>query len=207
MATWRPIEPTWAAPPRLAIADEMWLAYRAHVDTGRPVYDGVVAAAAWVRGGRPAPVTERDEQPVTLGLAEVELLAAMVANEPSTRVNLPVDGIAADHGVSWREPVRVDPDYAGGAWRALRWLTGVPDQRAPLPVPVRNPDGTLVTADQLCEQAIAANPHRDWEAEQRVELRNWATTEVARSRSREALIVDTQRQLSDAIRARGPASA
>lgn len=207
MSSWQPTEPTWATPPPSEIADEMWLACAAHVDGDRPVFTGVMAATAWVRGGRSAPVTERGEQPVTRGLAEVEEWAALVAHEPSMRTNLPVDSIAADAGVSWREPLRVDADYARGAWRALRWILGMPDARPPLPVPLRNPDGTLVTADQLYEQTIAANPHRDWEPEQRLEARNWAAAEAARSRSREAMIVRVQRQLAGDVRAHGQASA
>lgn len=57
-----------------AIADEMWLAYAALVDRGLQWFAGIFATMAWVRvrGGRPAPVTEWDEQPVTSGLARVE---------------------------------------------------------------------------------------------------------------------------------------
>ncbi|MGH4022039.1 MAG: hypothetical protein ACRDT0_22945 [Pseudonocardiaceae bacterium] len=124
-------------------------------------------------------MTERDEQPVTRGLAQVELWAAVVAWEPLMRANLPVQAIGDEHGAPWREPLPVDADYARGAWRTLRWLTRVPGQGPPLPVPARNPDGTLVTAEQLYEQTIASNPHRCWEPEQCIELRHWAQAEAA----------------------------
>ena len=57
-------------------------------------------------------------------------------------------------------------------------LTVVADQGPRLPVPARNSDGTVVTADQIVERAVAAEPYRYRLPEQQIELRNWATVEA-----------------------------
>ena len=113
---WTPAEPEWAAPPQSEIADLMWLAYWLHAERGKPWSAGVFAATAWVRGGRPAPVTERVESPVTRELATAELWAAVVASEAGSGITRPpVEQTCADLGVRWCEPPRVDAEYALGA--------------------------------------------------------------------------------------------
>jgi len=201
---WTPAEPEWAAPPQSEIADLMWLAYWLHAERGKPWSAGVFAAAAWVRGGRAAPVTERVESPVTRELATAELWAAVVASEAGSGITRPpVEQTCADLGVRWCEPPPVDAEYAVGAWRALRWLLGVAGEECPLPVPGRNPDGSITTADQLYDRAVAADPYRYRVPERQNELRRWAAVEARRSWEREELIVDAQRQLTAQMRAHG----
>jgi hypothetical protein len=204
--TWTPTEPDWATPPQSEIADLMWLAYWLHAECGKPWSAGVFAAVAWVRGGRPAPVTERAEVSVTRELATAELWAAVVASEVGSGIpRPPVEQICAELGVRWCEPPSVDAEYALGAWRALRWLLGVAGEASPLPVPGRNPDGSIMTADQLYDRAVAADPHRYRLRERQIELRRWAAAETRRYREREELIVSTQRQLAAEMRAHGQA--
>ena len=205
--SWNPAEPECAAPSQSEIADLMWLAYWLHAERGKPWSAGVFAAVAWVRGGRPAPVTERAESPVTRELATAELWAAVVASEAGSGITRPpVEQTCADLGVRWCEPPPVDAEYAVGAWRALRWLLGVAGEECPLPVPGRNSDGSILTADQLYDRAVAADPHRYRVPERQIDLRRWAAAEAHRYREREELIVDAQRQLAAQLRARGQAT-
>jgi hypothetical protein len=204
---WALAVPEWVVPPHAEIADLMWVAYRLHAERGTQWSSGVLTAAAWVRGGSPAPVTQRGEVPVTRELATAELWAAVVASERGSAIpRPPVEQTCADLRVSWREPPEVDVDYAIGAWRTLRWLLGVASQRVPIPVPVRNPDGTILTAEQLFEQVVAADPYRYRLPEQQRELRQWAMTEARQYRQLEQLIVSTQRRLADELRAHGGVS-
>jgi len=201
---WTLAEPEWTAPPPTEIADLMWLAYWLHAERGKPWSAGVFAATAWVRGGRPAPVTERAESPVTRELATAELWAAVVASEVGSGITRPpVAQICADLGVCWCEPPRVDAEYAVGAWRALRWLLGVAGEASPLPVPGRNPDGSIMTADQLYDRSVAGDPYRYQVPERQIGLRRWAAVEARRYREREELIVGAQQQLAGELRARG----
>lgn len=89
--TWTPVEPDWAVPSPTEIADLHWLAHLAHRELGSARAGGVAAAVAWVPGGRVAPVTARDDTPVTPALAAVEMWAAEVAGTP----DLPAPPLAA----------------------------------------------------------------------------------------------------------------
>ncbi len=142
----------------------MWLAlgdYRFH--GGSPWSGGVAAAAGWAMGAGPAPVTKRPEAPLTLELVIAERWAAQVAGDEAP------DGLRGRRLGHWRrrlswswacsgDPLPVGFAFADGAWRALRWLTGVVGQEAPFAVPLRHPDASLVTSDDLYEQAVAAAP-------------------------------------------------
>ncbi|MQA13477.1 MAG: hypothetical protein GEV09_04675 [Pseudonocardiaceae bacterium] len=205
--SWAPARPEWVTPPQNEVADLMWVAYRLHAERGRPWSSGVLAATAWVRGGRAAPVTERDEWPVTRELAIAEMWAAVVASERDSGIpRPPVEQTCVDLGVGWREPPPVDAEYAIGAWRVLRWVLGVSGQQVPIPVPVRNPDGTILTADQLYEQVVAAEPDRYRVPERQVELRRWAAAQAQRYRQMEQLVTSTQRQVAADLSAHGQPS-
>ncbi len=142
-------------------------------------------------------MTKRPESPLTLGLVTAERWAAQVAGDeapdrakgPSSRP-LAQDALV-DLGVEWRDPLPVSFAYADGAWRALRWMTGVAGQEAPFAVPLRHPDASLVTADDLYEQAVAAAPWRYRLPEQRIELRNRVDSEARRSRALAQQVEDT----------------
>ncbi len=168
--TWTPVEPAWAAPSRREIDDLHWLAYRARRELGKPWCSGISRTLAWARGGRAAPITGRDDAPVTRELATAEMWAANAASTPDLPPP-PLEEISSRLGVVHVAPQPVDADLADGAWRALRWLLGEHDQRPPLPLPVRHDDGTTPTADELYEVAFAAAPDQFRLPEQRAELR------------------------------------
>ena len=188
----------WAAQHRAAIAELMWLALRDHQVGGGSAWSGGVAAAAgWAMGVGPAPVTRRTETPLTLALVIAERWAAHVAGDeavdrPEGRSSRPVAQAAvAELGVPWRDPLPVTFAHADGAWRALRWMTGVPGQETPFAVPLRHPDGTLMTAEDLYEQAVAAAPWRYRLPEERIELRNLVDRDARQSRVLADQVVDT----------------
>lgn len=194
----RAVEPDWwASPPQSEITDALWLVYRLYVDQGLEQANGIGAALTWVRGHRPAPITQRVEAPVTAGLAEVEMWAAAVAADDGTTIVAPVRELWARTGVAWRRPpLGLDHGYAVGVYSALRWLTGPPDAQRPVPVPVRNPDGTVMSADDIYRQTVTASPELFRRPEQRAELREWAAAQARNYQAWDAVIVDTRRRMT-----------
>jgi len=91
MTTWRAVTPDWVPVPA-ALADLHVLAHRGYLDTWSTWHDGMAVTAAWLRGGRSAPVTFREEQSVTWALADAEKWAAVHAHGlldgPSPRTRL-----------------------------------------------------------------------------------------------------------------------
>lgn len=191
--TWNARTPRWVKPTADEVDDFHWLGYRVHTEAGPEWVSGAVTAAAWVRGGRTAPVTERDEQPVTAALAEAELWAAVAAGPAGD--GLPLTSIYTRLGVTPWPTQPVSRQWAEGAWRALRWLLGLQGQGPPLPLPVRNPDGTTPTRDELYAAQMALQPWRYSQPEQQQALRTRLHTDVRRSIELIALIDDTKRNL------------
>ena len=68
---------TWAIPLLGQVSDLHWLAYRLCTDDGNSCAGGIAATLGWVQGNCGGPITERDEQPVTLALAHAETWAAL----------------------------------------------------------------------------------------------------------------------------------
>lgn len=191
------MELTWAAPPLRQVVDLHWLAYRKHEDQGSEWAGGVAATMAWVSRGRAAPVTERDERPVTRALAVAEMWAATAAATPHMPPP-PVASICADLGVVYVPAVDVHPEWADGVWRALRWLLGEHGQASPMPLPVRHADGSTPTEDELYDLTFAASPVSFREPEQRAELRRRVRVNAARYRQLADLIEETKRRLAAA---------
>lgn len=191
--TWTPTEPDWASPSRTEIADLHWLAYRAQLEMDSPWAAGVAAAVSWVRGGRVAPVTERDDTPVTKALAEAEMWAAVVALGDGPPP--PVEGISARLGVPYRAPCTTNPDWAQGVWRALRWLTGTGGQVSPIALPVRHTGGSVPTADELFDLAVAVAPQAFRQPEERIALRDRVEANARRYRELADLVEDTKRRV------------
>ena len=178
---WVAVTPAWVVPSPREVDDAHWLAFPEYADRGLVVAGGVGAALAWVRGGRVGPVTGRDEQPVTVMLARAEMWAATAAERPG-RTPPPLERICADLGVAFWPPGEVDTRWATGVRATLRWLLGTPGQQAPAELPVRRPDGTTPTADELYEVAVAATPFLFELPEQRVALRSRVEANARRYR-------------------------
>ncbi|MGH3751958.1 MAG: hypothetical protein ACRDRP_04545 [Pseudonocardiaceae bacterium] len=175
--TWTPHTPDWVAPSVSQIADEHWLAYSMLMTTRLPWAAGVAAAVAWVRGGRVGPITYRDEQPVTRDLADAECWAAAAARDPFG--TLPLNTIYTQLRVTPADPKPgLDVNYSVGAWRALRWLLGIEDQDAPLPVPRRHDDGRVFTGDDVYAE-ITRGDDSHLSPERRQEIRQYASLQAA----------------------------
>lgn len=199
---------TWAARPRAAIVELMWLGLRDYrFETGSLWSAGVAAAAGWAVGQRAGPVTDRQDVPLTRELVTAELWAANLAIDqapdgPRVRGGRPVALAAVVKlGVEWREPLPVRFVYADGVWRALRWLLGVEGQDAPFEVPLRRPDGSLVSADDLYAMDLAEAPWRYRFPEQRNALRDRAQADARRYRELAERVEDT----IERVRAGSPA--
>lgn len=183
--------PVWVAPPAHEVADLWWLAHRDWTERRSPWTGGVIAAVEWVIGTGCGPVTAREERPVTRNLAIAEFCAAAVV----IRGSGPLESECRRLGVTYREPLRWGSDFAVGAWRTLGWLTDPkPTRCCPLPVPLRNRDGSVPTADQLYDQAIAADPDSYTTREQRVELRDTAVKAEDDFRWLAARVEETRRR-------------
>lgn len=178
---WVAVTPEWVVPSPREVDDAHWLAFQEYAERGLMAAGGVGAALAWVRGGRSAPVTGRDERPVTEVLARAEMWAATAAERPG-RTPPPLERICADLGVAFWPPGKVDTRWATGVRATLRWLVGAQGQQAPAELPVRRLDGRTPTADELYEMAMAATPLLFELPEQRVALRGRVEGDARRYR-------------------------
>lgn len=186
----------WIVPSVGQVSDVHWIAYRVATDRGSGCAGGMIAALSWVAGDRVGPVTERDEQPVTEALARAETWAALRVDDEFTDDPEPS---LRERCARWAVPywpVRVsDCEWANGVWRTLQWLNGTGAAKPPVTLPVRNPDGTVPTVDELVKAEIVASPHRSWHLpELQVEARHRASVTVAQSRDLIALIEETRRR-------------
>lgn len=167
---WSAVTPAWVVASSREVEDAHWLAIDEYAERGSVAAGGVGAALAWVSGGRVGPVTGREEQPVTESLARAEMWAATAAERPG-RAPPPLERICADLGVAFRQPTEVDSRWATGVRATLRWLLRIANQQAPAELPVRRTDGTIPTAGELYELAVAATPFLFELPEQRSALR------------------------------------
>lgn len=151
--------PGWIRPPVEQVLDGYRLAtaYRAGSGRDDKFHAGVAAALGWVLGASSAPVTG-DEVPATAEAAEVEFDAAG----------------EVEVGLSPRGAV-ISADAAQGVRRTLAWLLGR-DRRPPIDLPRR----PIPTAEQLYEEALAAQPRRSWLPEERNAARLASVREAAR---------------------------
>ncbi len=186
-----PVEPSWAAPEIAQVADLMWLAYGSWARSGSQRSAAVMATAAWVRGGRPAPVTERTDAPVTRAHAEAELWATFEVTTPP----FPAESMCAARGVDYRPPVVFDHVWAVGAAATLRWLLGMSDP-SPMPLPQRRSDGSVVSAEELYERALRARPWWEPLPEERRDLRLRCAADAARGQRLDDEIRRIQRDLA-----------
>lgn len=178
---WVAVIPEWVVPSLREVDDAHWLAFQEYADRGSAAAGGVGAALAWVRGGRAGPVTSRGERPVTEALSWAEVWAATAAERPG-RTPPPLERICADLGVAFWPPSEVDTRWATGVRATLRWLLGAPGQQAPTELPVRRPDGSTPTAEELYEAAMVTTPFLFELPEQRVALRSRVEANARRYR-------------------------
>lgn len=186
----------WVVPPARQVNDLHWLAYRLFTDQGQSGAGGIAATLGWIHGDRVGPITERDEQPVTRALVHAEIWAAFRVDDEFTDDPEPsLRSTCERWGVVYWPVVATDPRWANGVWRTLHWLVETVKVKPPVTLPVRNPDGTVPTVDELVKAEMAASPHRSWQLpELRLEARHRACATVAQSRELVALIDDTRRR-------------
>jgi hypothetical protein len=84
------------------------------------------------------------------------------------------------------QPVTDNKGWLNGVSFTLGLLLGA-HLELPIELPRRNPDGTVVTAEQLYQEERAA-PYRSWLPEQRAAARDRAETTAARYRRLNELI-------------------
>lgn len=184
----------WIVPSVSQVSDLHWITYRVATDRGSSCAGGMTAALGWVAGDRAGPITERAEQPVTEALARAETWAALRVDDEFTNDPEPsLRAVCTQRAVPYW-PVRVvDCGWANGVWRTLHWLTGTGEAKSPVTLPVRSPDGTVPTVDELVKAEMEASPHRSWHIpELRVEARHRASATVAQSWDLIALIDETR---------------
>ncbi|GAA3435624.1 hypothetical protein GCM10018954_052310 [Kutzneria kofuensis] len=184
--------PEWVKPTKAQVDDLHWLSYRVFREQDTPATAGIVATLAWVRGGRPAPITERDTQPVSAGAAQFEQWAAVAVMDPDGPCP-PLELLAAQSGVPYLPPQATNPKWAHSTWRTLLWLAGATNAASPIPVPRRHPDGTALTEDDFLRELLA-DPRCSL-PEARAQARIDAAAHAQRNRGLVALIDQTQREL------------
>ena len=196
------VSPDWvSAENAFALDDLLVLAFGLLVDgEGTDWHRGVALTAAWVRGypGGRGPVTLRDEQPVTRPLANAERWAAVWVDTDGPRLSLRDD--AERFGVAYWEPVVTSRLWARGAEAVLRWLLAKPleRRRPPMPVPERNAEGAVATAEELYERERAA-PRAWWGPEERRAARTRAEVAEIRSQRLAALVEDSLRRAAVSV--------
>ena len=148
----------WVRPSAVQVEDLQWLAHRRRVETDGIESDAaaaVVATVMWVWGRIPGPVTGRLEQPVTRAVAVAEWWAAAAASDGGATSERQRRGVCAELDVAYWPPEydRVGLEEGYAIYQTLSWLLGTLDgwergRRPPLPIPVRNADGSLAPDDQ-----------------------------------------------------------
>ncbi|MBV9651720.1 MAG: hypothetical protein JO296_16510 [Pseudonocardiales bacterium] len=151
---WTARVPSWVVPAPMAVRDMTLLAAHLYRDKPNDAIHGVTAALAWILGDAYGPITGRTEQPVTRNLAQAEETASAIAFGPifdlgSDYARLGVANVPArPHSTSYCRTVS----------RTLWWLRGKEDIKPPMTVPVRDDHGRPLTARELYDRRVAADP-------------------------------------------------
>ena len=152
--------PSWLVPPGFAFRDMIALALYSMREGWEAEYcTGLVAAAGWVQGQYPAPVTSDmsgngpDPNVWNVRVVEAESWAAGAAGDPDG--GLDMTEVCRVLDVPLRVPLRVPTNFAAGVYAGLRWMLGM-DQAPPLPLPWRGPDGMPASASYIYAQLLAA---------------------------------------------------
>jgi hypothetical protein len=165
-----PAVPAWVVVPPVQVDDLYWLAYAMYEGRAAAGLAGIGSAVTWVRSGQgPAPVTGRADTPVTRGLAQAEMWAAIAAygsDDPPA----PPGALRGVFGVPYLSPLRVDRILASGVLQTLAWMLGEKGQDPPLMLPFRDATGCPLTVGQLSARLMRVAPGRYEGPEQRREL-------------------------------------
>ncbi|MCA1695675.1 MAG: hypothetical protein LC749_13625, partial [Actinobacteria bacterium] len=157
------LTPSWVVPPASQISDLHWLGYRRYADTGLAWPAGVCASLEWVLSERNAPITERNERPVSDGVAKAEMWAATAVDRDGVKPSL--ESICANLDVAYFPAVILNRTWARSVCMALRWMLGgggFAEAKPPLELPTRHADGSIASADELYAQAMGAHPDHNW---------------------------------------------
>jgi hypothetical protein len=134
--------PGWLAPAPASVRDLSCLALRLVVEQQWREAAGMVAAAGWLHGPLPGPVTGRTDGPGAREVALCELCTAESLVDDG-HAPPPVGEVHRMLGVVFWPALPVDAGYARGVWLTLRWALGVAS-REPLDLPIRDAGGQLV---------------------------------------------------------------
>lgn len=131
-------------------------------------------------------------------MAKAEMWAASAASASDNGALL-LEKRCAELGVAYWPLLSPDPKWVHGVWCLLRWLLGESDAHGrtdpPMQLPVRGECGAVLTAHELYDAAIAADPYARWGPEERRALRLQTEAEAFRSRRLGALIEETKLSL------------
>ena len=152
--------PSWLVPPVSAFRDLVALSlFNMRQGWEAEYCTGIMAAAGWVQGQYPAPVTSDmtgngpDPDVLDPYTVEAESWAAGLAGDPDG--GLDMTEVCRVLDVPLRIPLQVPPGYAAGVYAGLRWMLGM-DRKPPMPLPWRGPDGLPANACYIYAQLLAA---------------------------------------------------
>lgn len=187
-----PAVPAWVVVPPIQVDDLYWLAYAMYERRAAPGLAGIGSAVTWVRSGIGlAPVTGRADTPVTRGLAQAEMWAAIAAYGSDDPPAPPPGALFDVFGVPYLQPLRVDRVLASGVLHTLAWMLGEKGQDPPLMIPFRDSTGWLLTVGELSARLIRVAPSRYERPEQRRELERLGS----QSQETAELIADTKHRV------------
>ncbi|MGH3777966.1 MAG: hypothetical protein ACRDRR_19910 [Pseudonocardiaceae bacterium] len=160
--------PRWVVPSGKEADDLFLVAHQMVTDVGSLWAQGITTTLLWVRGGiLEAPISGRQERPVSHRVALVESYMAqgMLTSPASLRGMKDVsEGLGVEYLIP---PFAMSHRYALGVYQTLEWLMSLsPENRPvlktpppPLPIPLRERDGSTPTAGELFSRKIAAEPY------------------------------------------------
>ena len=185
------IIPSWVVRSEWQVIDAHYIAYAFAQPGAGARYRPVAASIDWVTGVEDAlaPMTLRElEATGCAATAEMMLAQAVACGDRG----LP-DSLWEKLGLTPEEPWRFDALWSEMVAVTLRWLLEDEQQRPPIELPRRLPDGSTPTADQLYAEAEAASEAtaprcNSWGVEERHAARLKAEQAAARYRELDRLV-------------------
>jgi hypothetical protein len=149
--------PTWVAPDPLAVRDLLCLAMDRVARLKEQEVAGMVATTLWLGGASKTPATAQTEPAERRDVALVQLCAAEVLMGDENATTL-ID-VCRLVGVPFAAPLDALPEYGLGVWLTLRWALGE-TPNPPLNLPIRHPDATLLTEEEMYSSLAASGMDR-----------------------------------------------